>query len=488
MGKQGVPFQLQLTPGQPQHTPLHCHQVTPMLEKHVCFSGTGSPSRTRTSPIPQGNTTFISEQLMLEPTPVCTLILQKNPKRCSGLPKETKDLWLHDLPSSYQSCISKSNQMWWQDLVPHDLWELVDTWDTSAAFTEEKATAGIKQLGPYRRVPPPRESSHLISVSLEHCRSYQWRRRWNCGKLTSSQVWQSIPQRCRQLASWKRRKLFLGFDPKRRRPFQPYDPASCCIPQQWCQEMVEKHNKWERQWSGRRRIWCCLIVNICYQPHLPVEGSWKQQLSEQALVPQNREVLSHPGLQMHKVLYPACEPLPGSVLTWHFHQCTPVNHLLPWEGQEAHLSQNLLCSWDLPGQNRHSWNRATSAVVSPLWFACIRKERYPSLTPDPTWSLSGSRHPSRFSTVLFLMVSLPATLCFPYWESKSSFSCLPKPLLMFIPNFFPKFWRQAILSTRAFVLGKKYLPLQFCQHSKHSRLSWKYLYYLKDQLDRNNVI
>lgn len=80
MSRQGVPFPLQLTPGQPQHTRLLSAQSTRLLP---CWKNMSAPraqaGSTRTSPVPQGNTTFISVQLMLEPTPVCMLILQKTP-------------------------------------------------------------------------------------------------------------------------------------------------------------------------------------------------------------------------------------------------------------------------------------------------------------------------------------------------------------------------------------------------------------------------
>lgn len=69
-----------------------------------------------------------------------------------------------------------------------------------------------------------------------------------------------------------------------------------------------------------------LIGSTCPQPCLPLR-SWKLQDSEQALLSQNREVVSHPLLEIDKFLYTACEPLPGSVLTWHFrwsvHPCEP---------------------------------------------------------------------------------------------------------------------------------------------------------------------
>lgn len=135
-----------------------------MLEKHVCL-GTGSPSRTRASPTPQGNTTFISEQLKLEPTPVCMLMLQENPKRCSGyFPKKPRVCDYTICPAlTNLEFISKSNSPTWSvGASEHP--------DTSAAFTEEKAIPGTKcyqlswaqQLVPYRRVPLLMGSSHLF--------------------------------------------------------------------------------------------------------------------------------------------------------------------------------------------------------------------------------------------------------------------------------------------------------------------------------------
>lgn len=107
-------------------------------------------------------------------------------------------------------------------------------------------------------------------------------------------------------------------------------------------------------------------------------------------------------------------------------------------------------------------HRATSAVMSPAWFAFSEK-RYPSMIPDPRGILHGAFQaagplPGLPQSLVLAVFSLPATLSFPYPGSKSSFYCLPKPLLMFITIYFLLFSPQT-LETGNFI-SKGFCPVK----------------------------
>lgn len=168
-----------------------------------------------------------------------------------------------------------------------------------------------------------------------------------------------------------------------------------------------------------------------------MKGSWKQQHSEQALTSQKREVLSHPGLQTHRVCSPqtAC----GSVLTWHSHQCTPVNYLLLWEKEAAHLllaeSALLLRSSGTKQtlvKQRHKCSHVTSVL-------CLSKEKYLSLSLTlEALYMESFRLQASFQDFQFLVLHgfSPSYSAFPI-EGVNPLLLTPKALLMFI--FFPKF-------------------------------------------------
>lgn len=113
-----------------------------------------------------------------------------------------------------------------------------------------------------------------------------------------------------------------------------------------------------------------LIRSTCSQPCLPLRRSRKLQDPEQALISQNRQVVSHPLLETGKVLYTACEPLPGSVLTWHFrwsvHPCEPPLALgRPRSPAEPASTLLLLSPGDKQDTHAQSFKRSrVTSVVS----------------------------------------------------------------------------------------------------------------------------
>lgn len=113
-----------------------------------------------------------------------------------------------------------------------------------------------------------------------------------------------------------------------------------------------------------------LIRSTCPQPCLPLRRSRKLQDPEQALISQNRQVVSHPLLETGEVLYTACEPLPGSVLTWHFrwsvHPCEPPLALgRPRSPAEPASTLLLLSPGDKQDTHAQSFKRSrVTSVVS----------------------------------------------------------------------------------------------------------------------------
>lgn len=92
------------------------------------------------------------------------------------------------------------------------------------------------------------------------------------------------------------------------------------------------------------------------------------------------------------------------------------------------------------GQTKHSRIELKVQLCHQCGLPPLIKERYPSMITDPRSTLHGVFQAAGplpdLPQSLDLAVSFTATLCFPYLGGKSSSSCLPKPLLIFIPILF----------------------------------------------------